>query len=246
MQTSTLFRGCLGMLTERYLQQKKMKTLSLLLVSFLLALQVPAQCNGFYFLQANKTVEMSMSNARGKSTGKIVYKTGKITVAGGITSSTLKQEVFDEKGKLLQSGENKIQCNGKTMMVDIKSFVNNQQDKNRKIEMKGNDVYIEYPSSIETGISLPDGNASIQSISGSVITEMEINITERKVIAKESITTAAGTWECFKITYSLQIKSFVGGLAIPMRFNCTEWFAPGFGIVKSSSRFGESVITSVL
>ncbi|TWI79095.1 hypothetical protein IQ13_3494 [Lacibacter cauensis] len=209
------------------------------------ALGIRAQCTSFYYLQANKTIEMSMTNARGKSTGKIIYQTGKISSIGGSTSSMLKQEVFDEKGKLIQSSENKIKCSGGVMMMDIKSFMNNSQDKEQKIEIKGEDVYIEYPSALKEGTTLPDGKASFNSIRGTVITEMEMNITDRKVIAKENITTAAGTWDCYKITYSIQIKTFVGGIAIPMKFNATEWFAPGFGVVKTASRFGETVISSI-
>lgn len=188
---------------------------------------------------------MSMSNARGKSTGKIIYQTGNASTSGGTTSSTLKQEIQDEKGKVVQTAESKIKCKGGVMMMDIKSFMNNSQDKEQKIEMKGEDVYIEYPAAMEIGTQLPDGKASFNSIRGTVITEMEMAITDRKVTAKESITTVAGTWDCYKITYTIQLKTFMAGIAIPMKINATEWFAPGFGVVKTGSRFGESIITSI-
>ncbi|MFY7840322.1 MAG: hypothetical protein ACOVP7_08595 [Lacibacter sp.] len=222
-----------------------MKHQFLLFLLFVSGLNAFAQCSNFYYLQPDKTIEMSMTNARGKSTGKIIYQTGNINSNGGTTSSTLKQEVFDEKGKLLQLAENKIKCNGGVMMMDIKSFMNNSQDKEQKIEIKGEDVYIEYPSALKEGATLPDGKASFNSIRGAVITEMEMNITDRKVVAKENIITAAGTWDCYKITYTIQIKTFVGSIAIPIKINATEWFAPGFGVVKTASRFGETIISSI-
>ena len=73
---------------------------------------------------------------------------------------------------------------------------------------------------------------------------MSVEITNRKVEGKESITTAAGTWDCFKISYhsKVLVKIIVG---IPMNSNVTEWYAPGFGVVKTESNGGWTAITSI-
>ena len=74
---------------------------------------------------------------------------------------------------------------------------------------------------------------------------LTMNVTNRKVEGKESITTPAGTWDCFKITSKSKIHMKMGPIGVPMNFDSTEWFAPGFGVVKTESKHGETLITSV-
>jgi hypothetical protein len=67
----------------------------------------------------------------------------------------------------------------------------------------------------------------------------------RKVEAKESITTTAGTWDCFKISYKSKITIKTMGMGIPFNIEGFEWFAPGFGIVKTESKHGGTAITAI-
>jgi hypothetical protein len=69
-------------------------------------------------------------------------------------------------------------------------------------------------------------------------------MTKRKVTGKESLTTPAGTWDCFTITYHSKM-IFKMGIGIPMNSDVTEWYAPGFGVVKTESNGGSTLITSV-
>lgn len=55
------------------------------------------------------------------------------------------------------------------------------------------------------------------------------NLWEGKVKGKESVTTAAGTFECFKLTYTMKINMGANS----QKFYVTEWYAPGVGLVKS-------------
>jgi hypothetical protein len=73
---------------------------------------------------------------------------------------------------------------------------------------------------------------------------MNIDITNRRVNAKESVTTPAGTWNCFKITYHTKMLMKMG-IGIPMNSDITEWYAPGFGVVKSESNGGGTEIVSI-
>jgi hypothetical protein len=52
----------------------------------------------------------------------------------------------------------------------------------------------------------------------------------RKVEALESITTPAGTFECYKLTYDMEIKSM-----IKMTVKATQWVARNVGAVKTES-----------
>lgn len=218
-----------------------------LFLSFLLmsgiSTNLTAQCNKYYFLQANKTIEMEMTNNRGKQTGKIIYVVSNTNSSG--SGSVVNQTVTDAKGKTVSSSTNKIKCSKGVMMMDIRSFVNSSNKQQQTIEVKGEEVYIEYPSSMKVGAALPDGKASFNTVNGDMRGEMDLAIVNRKVAGKEPVTTPAGTWDCYKITYTLEIKTKVAGISIPMKFDATEWFAPDFGVVKTSGKFGDTQIISV-
>lgn len=186
---------------------------------------------------------MQMTNNRGKETGKIIYKITNVT--GNGASSTVNQQVFDAKGKSVTTSTNKIKCSNGVMMMDIKSFYNPAPGQQQQLNVRGEEVYIQYPSNMLVGATLPDGTASFTTSGGAVNGEMEMSMTNRKVEAQENITTPAGTWNCFKISYKMEIKTKVAGISIPMRFEMTEWFAPNFGIVKSTSKYGDTQIVSI-
>lgn len=71
-----------------------------------------------------------------------------------------------------------------------------------------------------------------------------IDVTNRKVEAKEKVTTSGGTWDAYKITYDAKTVITMG-IGIPIKMQITEWFVPDFGMVKSSSRWGTQELLSV-
>lgn len=75
---------------------------------------------------------------------------------------------------------------------------------------------------------------------------MSFMVTNRKVIGKESVTTPAGTFECYKISYDIATK-----MMINMKTKATEWYARGTGLIKSETYstdgklMGSNVLTSI-
>jgi hypothetical protein len=59
---------------------------------------------------------------------------------------------------------------------------------------------------------------------------MYVNLSNRKCAAIESVTTPAGTFECYKITQDVEAKAIVKVLATDI-----TWLAEGVGVVKSES-----------
>jgi hypothetical protein len=107
-------------------------------------------------------------------------------------------------------------------------------------------VYLEYPVDMKEGDALKDGNFSMDyKNAGGMAGNVSVSITERKVLSKESITTPAGTWECFKISSNQKITIKIAGIGIPIKANVTEWFAAGFGVVKSDANGATTEITSI-
>jgi hypothetical protein len=161
-------------------------------------------------------------------------------------SATVNSEMFDKKGKSISKATNSIKCNNGVMMMDMKmSMPQSQSSQVGNTDAKADNVYLEYPASLNVGDNLKDGHMELKIDNKGMQQTITLDITNRKVEGKESITTPAGTWECFRITNNTKMKIKTMGIGIPMNMDLTEWYAPGFGVVKSKSKYGETAITSI-
>jgi len=223
---------------------KAFATLAFLFFSEILFSQ---DCSNYYYLQNNKTIEMTITNKKGNESGKMTYTISDSKKSGSSASATLHSEFVDAKGKSITKGTNNVKCENGMMQMDMKVFIPPAQLEQMKSgTASASDVYLEYPASMNIGDQLKDGqlNMDYESVSG-LKSSIEISITQRKVEGKESVTTTAGTWECFKISAHNKILAKIANIGIPINMDVTEWFAPGFGIVKTESRTGKTEITSI-
>jgi len=204
-------------------------------------------CSNYYYFQDNKTIEMTISNNKGKESGKMVYKISDTKKSGSSVSATVNSEFINNKGETGAKTTNKVQCVNGVMQMDMKFLIpTGQTQQTQAGSATASDVYLEYPANMNVGDQLKDGHLAMDTeSSGGIKSSVEIDITDRKVEGKESVTTPAGTWECYKITSNNKITSRIAGIGIPIKMNVTEWFAPGFGIVKTESKTGKTEITSI-
>jgi len=190
---------------------------------------------------------MTISNKNGKEAGKMTYTVSDSKKSGATVTATINSEFVDTKGKTITKGTNNVKCENGVMQMDMKVFIPAaQQEQMKSGTANASDVFLEYPANMNVGDQLKDGqlNMDYESASG-LKSSIEISITERKVEGKETVTTPAGTWECYKITSKNKITSRIAGIGIPITLTVTEWFAPGFGVVKTESRTGKTEITSI-
>jgi hypothetical protein len=204
-------------------------------------------CSNYYYLQNNKTIQMTISNSKGNETGKLTYTISNSEKSGSSITATLNSEFVGANGKTITKASNEVKCENGVMQMNMKVFVPPAQLEQMKSgTATATDVYLEYPGNMNVGDQLKDGqfNMDYESTSG-LKSSIEISITERKVEGKESVTTPAGTWECYRITSENKIVSKIAGIGIPIRMSVTEWYAPGFGVVKTESKTGKTEITSI-
>ena len=107
-------------------------------------------------------------------------------------------------------------------------------------DAKVENFFIEYPVTMNTGDNLKDGHMEIETESKGMLQTTTLDVINRKVIGKEKITTPAGSWDCYVITNNTKLKIKTMGVGVPMNMDVTEWFAPGFGMIKTKSKFGET------
>src|SRR6476620_2780741 len=95
--------------------------LLLLFGAVICSLEIYAQdCNGYYFLQNNKTIEMAILNKKGEQSAKQVYTVSNVNTSGNSTTANLESEMFDKKGKSMAKSKANIKCDGGVMMIDMK------------------------------------------------------------------------------------------------------------------------------
>lgn len=224
-----------------------MRTILLIAGLFCLHTLVQAQdCKNFYFLQKNKTIEMTIYNKKGDANGKQVYSVSDVANSGTGATATVNSEMFDKKGKSIAKGRSEIVCNSGVMMVDMKmQLPQQQQEQFSKADVKADKIYIEYPVDMKVGDNLKDATLNMTIDNAGMTQTVNMITSDRKVNAKESVTTTAGTWDCFKIAYKSKITIKTMGIGIPVNIEGSEWFAPGFGIVKTESKHGGTAITAI-
>lgn len=189
---------------------------------------------------------MTITNKKGKDVGRNVYTITNVQRSGNTVTSTVNSEFISSNGKSVAKATNVIKCTNGIIMMDLKMFIpSSQQEQMGNVSSGGGEAYLEYPANIKEGDVLKDGQFSMDyKTSTGLNGHITVDITNRKVEGKETVTTAAGTWDCFRITYhsKVVIKMIVG---IPMNADVTEWYAPGFGVVKTESNSGKTEITAV-
>ena len=198
---------------------------------------------------------MTMYDKKGKENGKGVYKISNVKKDGSSTTADFSSEIIDEKGKTISTSKGKYKCNGGILFVDARiAMPHDQTSAYKDMEVRAPEIYIEYPANMAAGQELKETNFKMEVYSKETLhSKTNFDQVNRKVAGKESITTPAGTFDCWKITYDGKLKASVApmNIGIPFNFKGTEWFAPGFGIVKTATYnkngklMGSTMITKV-
>jgi hypothetical protein len=189
---------------------------------------VNAQTCGYLLLKNNAEIEMSMFDKKGNPSGKVIYK----VLSSNGTEAKVNSKVFNEKGKELTSAEGTYKCDGGNFSVDMKAMLPGDQAKSmnmKDMEVKTNNATLYYPTTLTVGSQLPDNEFTADTYTGGKkIMSMGLRVTDRKVEGKESITTPAGKFDCYKITSNQTIKSIFN-----FNVQTTEWFSPNVGMIKT-------------
>jgi len=241
-----------------------MKKIILLSACLIVASRLLAQdCTHYMYMQKNKTIEMTSTNDKGDITYKSVTKVSDVNTENGVTTANVVSETYDKNGKLLGSTNVTYKCDGGVMMMDMNYNSPQQSQQNPKMSFKViNKTYMEYPAGMQVGDHLKDATTQMESTMNNGMTGVTtIQTTDRMVVAKETVTTPAGSWECFKITYKTtssmafkganadtlnsamsamdKMRAKLGNLGPKVPANTTEstvWYAPDFGMIKYQGR----------
>jgi len=203
-----------------------------------------SNCSKYYPFKEGATFTYTNYNKKGKESGEINYKLINLRNEGENEVITMSAKIKDKKGNDSMDFTYDITCDGNGISIDYNSLGNMgmlQQFESMETEISGTNIIL--PNDLSVGQKLPDSNMNMK-ISMGITMEVNIKITDREIIAKESITTPAGTFDC----YVLQVKSVVDMMGKKMITTSKSWFAEGIGMVKqiSNGENGKPESSSIL
>jgi hypothetical protein len=224
--------------------------LTLACIFLLCAVSLAQDCKSFLFMTSNAEIQMSIFDKKGNVNGIQTWKISDVKRDGAGYSSTINSRFTDEKGKEIAKGTGVYKCNGGMLQADMKMAMP-QQSQMQSSDVQLSDSYLEYPYNLSVGQGLKDAQMEMD-VNMNTGIKANINFKEinRKVDSKESITTPAGTWEAYVISYEGNMRTKMGPIGIPFNFTAKEWFVPGIGIVKTETYSkgklaGSTMITSI-
>lgn len=224
-----------------------MKKIFLAVTAFI-GMQLHAQnCANYFFLQKGKTVEMTIYDKKGEAAFKQVYHITNVSSDGGTTTGAVNTEMVDKKGRTIATSASTMKCKEGALFVDMKVSMAPQPGQQVEIAKgKLEDFFIEYPVNMGVGDQLKDASLNMDIETSGIKNTTTMVVRDRKVEGKEKITTPAGSWDCFKISQKTKMTIRVMGI-IPKTINVDtkEWYAPGFGVVKTESDQQRMEITAI-
>ena len=142
--------------------------------------------------------------------------------------ATIATTVKDDKGKDLVATTFDVLCINGAISIDFKSLMPpGMLDQYKNLDYKISGTNMEIPANLEVGKTLPDANMTMDISMAPMKMQLQVNITNRQVEGKEPVTTQAGTFDCFVITYTTE---FYMGMS--RQSSSKQWIAEGVGMVK--------------
>jgi len=223
-----------------------MRILSLIFLFFISGNLLAQECTDFYLLNEGKQYEMTSYNKRGKVQGRQTMTVKELKRSNGKVTSMVDVELFDDKNKSVSNSSVEIECDNGVILMNMKlNLPSNVSNTSATATATSGNQYAEYPPNMQVGDQLRDAEMEMDIETNGMKQNLKMFITNRKVEGKETITSPAGTWEAFKITSNTRVEMTTMGIKIPVNIESTEYFVPGFGMVKSESKQGYTLLTGI-
>ncbi len=194
-------------------------------------------CSKYYPMIEGTEFQITVYDKKDKPSGVLDYVVKDVS---GDTA-TFYFEMHDEKGKMLASSEYGIRCKEDGVSIDFSSLVTPgalEQYKDVEVEMSGTDLVL--PNNLSPGQSLPDADFLMNIKMTPINMKMTSRFFNRKVVEKESLTTPAGTFDCYVITFDQESK-----MGIKFAGSTKQWLAEGVGMVKQESYNKKGDLTGI-
>ncbi len=227
----------------------KLLLLPLILLMFV---QVKAQdCkNTFTSYAKGASFEMTHYDAKNTAKGKNTSTVTDVKNTAGGKTISLHSVPSDGSNKNQEGTDITIACEGSTIKLDFAGAISSANALAGKgnFEMKFDKTDIEFPANPTVGQTVADDKivmSVVDKSSGTSMGNNTISFKNRKVVGKQSVTTPAGTFDCFKMTSDMSMEMSMMGRTMPARVMKSEsYFCSSVGMVKAITYDENQNVTS--
>ena len=206
-------------------------------------------CGANLLFRKGVVIHATNFDGTGKATSKSVSTATKVYSEGGKTISEweMKNTTEGAEGKVFKTV---YTCDGKLLQIDLSGLLPGNQQ-NTRIESSG----LQFPLHVSVGETLPETHYSMVMTSGGKERKITSHIKDRKVEAKESITTPAGTFACYRISSVIEAEMDMPGMDEKSKKIMEEvkkkmgknrmicWYVPDVTIIKMEFHMGDKLVT---
>jgi hypothetical protein len=187
--------------------------------------------------------EITTFTAKNKETGKITYELLEKKSMGPNLTFAIESRFIDTKGKESYAITYEAHCRDGRFEFDMASRIDgNTMEAYKDMEMTMDASDLEVPAMrTPVGTILKDGTLYMTISAGPLSNiRMNVEITDRKVLGKETMQTSAGSFPC--LILSQRVKSKI--MMFNVEATSKEWYAEGVGMVRSESYDKKGKLTS--
>lgn len=207
---------------------------NLILLSLIFMMIVPAgmsqDCSFFYPMEVGTLIELQHYDRKSKPAGKTRQEIIDKQTDQGAMKIAVKSTFFDEKDKEMMTSDLTMECKDGVFTFDMDQYLNDEMLAGMKeMEFTIGGDNLEFPDRMSPGDQLKDGSIRL------IVPDMPMmnqttTVYNRKVEAIENVTTEAGTFECYKISYDVLTDAM-----IDIQTKGIEWIARDVGTVRTES-----------
>lgn len=210
----------------------KIKLIFFFIAVFFVSAVFAQDCSFYYPESEGAELVYQVYDKKDKPAGKTSHKVVAYSTSAKSADAKIEVKTFDSDDKPIAETVLEVRCEEGVFYFDMEGYLNQQMmSAYEEMEVRVDASDLAMPSKLSVGQDLGDGSISVEiSNSGIKMMTMQINISDRKVEAEESVSTPAGTFSCFKISQTTTIKA-----PMKMVMKSTEWLSPGTGLIKNES-----------
>ena len=218
-----------------YINSIVMKKLLLLSLTGLFFFSFSARsqdCVSFFPTEKGKKLVYQYYNNKSKPVIKTYYEVKEVEKSDKGLKITARQWMENSEGQMVDTFLLDYYCKDGEFYIDMKSSLSSLLDKYEGMDLEVNTKDLALPGQMKEGDVLPDGQATVVVRNNGVKVATASNrISNRKVEGNEKVTTPAGTFDCVKISYTVEGK--VG--FVKSHGRGAVWYAKGIGSVKTEN-----------
>lgn len=207
----------------------------LLTVFFVFSLILPVQaqdmCNQFFPFEHFKSMTFKSYDSRDRYEGSQTWEVIELKQEDGTKIAVVNLLVVDADGEELVLNEFTARCEGGTYYLSMEAAHLSQFSENIMedidIEIRGDDISL--PNQISEGTNLPDASMDL-TFKGMITVNANMQITNRTVDERTTVSIPVGDIEAWKISYDTQVR-----VGITVRGSVVDYVAEKYGTVRTES-----------